>query len=74
MALDDKIYELRREKLKQIEALGQPTYRSQYEFTHTVPQILAEYLPKTAEQLEDPRVNVRVAGRLMAIRDRKSVV
>jgi len=25
-------------------------------------------LPKTAEQLEDPRVNVRVAGRIMAIR------
>jgi lysyl-tRNA synthetase class 2 len=68
LALDDKIYELRREKLKQIEALGQPTYRSQYQFTHTIPKILADYLPKTAEQLEDPRVNVRVAGRLMAIR------
>jgi lysyl-tRNA synthetase class 2 len=68
LALDDKIYELRREKLKQIEALGQPTYRSQYQFTRTVPEILAEHLSKTAEQLEDPRVNVRVAGRLMAIR------
>ncbi len=68
MALDDEIYGLRLEKLKQIEALGQPTYRSQYEFTHTVPQILDEYLPKTAEQLEAPRVNLRVAGRLMAIR------
>ncbi len=40
----------------------------QYEFTHTVPQILAEYSEKTAEQLESPRVNVRVAGRIMAIR------
>ena len=68
MALDDEIYKLRREKLKRIEALGQPTYRSQYQFTHTLPQILADYLPKTAEQLEDPRVNVRVAGRIMAIR------
>ncbi len=68
MALDDEIYKLRREKLKRIEALGQPTYRSQYQFTHTIPQILADYLPKTAEQLEDPRVNVRVAGRMMAIR------
>jgi lysyl-tRNA synthetase class 2 len=68
LALDDEIYGLRLEKLKKIEALGQPPYRSQYEFTHTVPQILAEYLPKTAEQLEDPRVKVRVAGRLMAIR------
>ena len=68
MALDENIYELRRQKLNQIEALGQPTYRTRYEFTHTVSQILADYSAKTAEQLENPRVNVRVAGRIMAIR------
>ena len=68
MALDDHIYNLRREKLKQIEALGQPTYRSKYEFTHTVEQILAKYTAMTAEELEKERVNVRVAGRIMAIR------
>jgi len=72
LALDDHIYNLRREKLKQIEALGQATYRSKFEFTHTLEQILAEYTPKTAEELEQMRVarpeNVRVAGRIMAIR------
>ena len=68
MALDDHIYNLRREKLKQIEALGQTTYRSKYEFTHSVEQILAGYSPKSAEELEKDRVNVRVAGRIMAIR------
>jgi lysyl-tRNA synthetase, class II len=68
LALDEKIYELRREKLKQIEALGQQVYPRRYEFTHTIPQILAEYTEKTAEQLENPRVNVRVVGRIMAIR------
>jgi len=68
LALDENIYELRREKIKKIEALGQPTYRSKFEFTHTVEQILADYLPKTAEELEQSRVNVRVAGRIMAIR------
>jgi len=68
LALDEKIYELRREKLKQIEALGQQIYPRKYEFTHTIPQILAEYLEKTGEQLENPRINVRVAGRIMAIR------
>ena len=68
LALDEKIYELRREKLKQIEALGQPSYPTKYEFTHTVPQILAEYSDRTAEQMENPRVTVRVAGRIMAIR------
>jgi lysyl-tRNA synthetase class 2 len=68
LAFDENVYELRRQKLKQIEALGQTAYRSKYEFTHTIPQILADYSDKTAEQLENPRVDVRVAGRIMAIR------
>ena len=68
MALDDEIYKLRQEKLKKIEAMGQATYRTRYEFTHTVEQILAEYTAKSAEELEHNRVTVRVAGRIMAIR------
>jgi lysyl-tRNA synthetase, class II len=68
LALDENIYELRRQKLKQIEALGQTAYRNNYAFTHTIPQILAEDSSKTAEQLESPRIDVRVAGRIMAIR------
>ena len=68
MALDQKIYELRKEKLKQIEALGQQAYPYRYETTHTVPQILEGYSAKTGPELESPRVNVSVAGRLMSIR------
>ena len=68
MALDDKIYKQRRVKLHQIEALGQQAYPRTYAFTHTISQILAEYSDKTAEQLENPRINVRMAGRIMAIR------
>src|SRR5260221_1825026 len=68
MALDDNIYQLRLEKLKQIEALGQLAYPTKYEFTHAIPQILADYSAKTAEELEASRVNVRVAGRIMALR------
>jgi lysyl-tRNA synthetase class 2 len=54
LALDEKIYELRREKLKQIEALGQQVYPRKYDFTHVIPQIVADYVDKTAEQLENP--------------------
>jgi hypothetical protein len=43
LALDENIYEIRREKLKKIEALGHPAYPRKYNFSHTVPQILAEY-------------------------------
>jgi lysyl-tRNA synthetase class 2 len=68
LALDDKIYRQRREKLKQIEALGQQAYPRKYEFTHTVEQILADSSTKTAEDLDKARVKVRVAGRIMTIR------
>jgi len=68
LALDEKIHELRREKLKQIEALGQQSYPSSYNFTHTIPAILTAHSPKTGEELETNRVSVRVAGRIMAIR------
>ena len=52
VSLEQKIYELRQEKLREIEKLGQPAYPYKFEFTHTVPQILAEYGEKAAEQLE----------------------
>ena len=68
MAFDENIYKLRLEKLKQIEALGQRAYPTKYEFTHAIPQILADYSGASSEQLESSRVNVRVAGRIMAIR------
>ena len=60
MPLDENIYEIRLEKLKKIEALGQPAYPRKYNFSHTVPQILSEYGGQTAEELESPRVTVRV--------------
>jgi lysyl-tRNA synthetase class 2 len=68
LAFEENIVQLRREKLKQIEALGQQVYPTKYDLTHTATAILSEYSDKSAEQLADPRVNVRVAGRIMAIR------
>ena len=68
MAFDENIYELRRRKLQQIEALGQTAYRSKYEFTFSIPQVLEHYSQKTAEELDAARINLRVAGRIMAIR------
>ena len=68
MALDENIYKLRRDKLKQIEALGQRAYPTKYAFTHAIPAILSDYSQKSAEELENPRVDVRIAGRIMAIR------
>ncbi|MBV9148128.1 MAG: lysine--tRNA ligase [Acidobacteria bacterium] len=68
MSFEDSTYQLRRDKLKQIEALGQESYPHKFEATHAIPEILARYSESSGEVLEKERVNVRVAGRLMSIR------
>jgi lysyl-tRNA synthetase class 2 len=62
------LFALRQEKLKQIEALGQRAYPNSFTATHTLPEIREKYDAATTEQLEAERVNVTVAGRIMAIR------
>ncbi|MGZ4826963.1 MAG: lysine--tRNA ligase [Terriglobales bacterium] len=68
MALDEKIYQLRRDKLSRIEALDQQAYPHKFQATHTVPQILAGHSGKSAEELEAAKPEVRIAGRLMTVR------
>ncbi|MGE0405957.1 MAG: lysine--tRNA ligase [Candidatus Korobacteraceae bacterium] len=68
MAFEDSVYNLRREKLARIQSLGQDPYPHKYQTTHTVPQILEDYSPKSAQELEAGRVDVRVAGRIVALR------
>jgi lysyl-tRNA synthetase class 2 len=68
VSLEQKIFEQRQDKLKQIEALGQQAYPHKYQTTHVIPQILADFSGKTGEELEADKVQVSVAGRLMSIR------
>jgi lysyl-tRNA synthetase, class II len=67
LSLEEELYQQRLDRIAQIEALGFPAYGQRFEFTHDIPRVLAEYGDKTAEQL-DPRVPVRIAGRIMTIR------
>ena len=67
MSLEDELYQQRLGRIAEIEKLGFKAYGHRFDFTHTIPQILAAYGDKTAEQLE-PRVNVRLAGRINTIR------
>jgi lysyl-tRNA synthetase class 2 len=67
LSLEDELLKQRLTRIREIEALGYRPYGSRYEFTHTVPQILAEYGAKPAEELI-PEVRVRIAGRVMTLR------
>ena len=59
---------LRRQKLSAIEALGCNAYPNQFTSTHTIAEIRAAFDAQTAEQLEAVRADVKLAGRIMAIR------
>ena len=67
MSLEDELLKQRLERIREIAALDYRPYGRRFEFTHTVPEILAVYGPKTAEELT-PETRVRIAGRVMTIR------
>lgn len=58
----------RRKKLSEIEALGQAAFPHKFACTHTAAQIAAEFGARTKEELEAGKVEVRVAGRIVALR------
>ena len=68
VSFEDSVYQLRQQKLRDIETLGQQAYPHKFAATHSVPQILSEFGHNTAEDLEKGRVNVKVAGRMIALR------
>jgi len=57
----------RLEWIREMEAAGHPAYGHRFDFTATVPWILAEYGNHTAEQLCQ-RISVKICGRLQTIR------
>ncbi|HEY3990208.1 MAG TPA: lysine--tRNA ligase [Acidobacteriaceae bacterium] len=66
------LFALRQEKLKQIAALGHAAYPNHYRTTHEIPALRERFDSWTAEQFDPERggerVEVSIAGRIMAIR------
>jgi lysyl-tRNA synthetase class 2 len=62
------LFDLRKQKLAEIEKLGQAAYPNQFPASHTIPEVREKWDAATGEELEATRVTVAVAGRIMAIR------
>ncbi len=62
------VFDLRRQKLAEIAAMGREIYPNSFAATHTLAEIHAAHGTSTAETLEQNRQQVAVAGRIMAIR------
>jgi lysyl-tRNA synthetase class 2 len=65
---EQNLFNLRQEKLKEIERLGHAAYPNQYVATHTLAKVREQWEKATGEEFEANRVTVSVAGRIMAIR------
>jgi len=67
LSLEDDLLAQRLARVQEIEKLGYPAYGRRFDFTHLIPDILAQYGSKTADELT-PRVDVKICGRLETIR------
>ena len=68
MSLEDRLFEQRCQKIRDIEALGFPAYPHKFDFSHTAREIHRSYGALDGEQLKKRNIQAKVCGRLMTVR------
>ncbi len=68
MSVEQELFDQRFARIREIEALGYRPYGQRFEASLTIPEILAGYTAKTAEELEAEKPRVRIAGRILTVR------
>ena len=66
---ESELIRIRREKLDRIVAAGFDAFPTKAEVNATITDLVAENTPKTAEELDANPKQVKIAGRVMSIRD-----
>ena len=68
MSAEDRLFEQRVQKIRDIEKLGFEPYPRKFDFTHSLAQVRDAYDAAEGEELEEQKPTVRVCGRLATIR------
>ncbi|MBC7926810.1 MAG: lysine--tRNA ligase [Bryobacteraceae bacterium] len=68
MSLEQELVQSRTQRVAEIEALGHKAYGQRFEFTHTIPDVVATFGDKDAEELQANRSEARISGRILTIR------
>jgi lysyl-tRNA synthetase class 2 len=66
---ESELIRIRREKLARIVALGFEAFPTKADVDMTVEQVVAECGPKSSEELEQEKKHVKIAGRIMTVRE-----
>jgi lysyl-tRNA synthetase class 2 len=61
-------FEQRQKKLQQIQGLGYEPFPREFRWSHTPAELTKAYSESSAKDLEDNRLKVRVAGRIVSLR------
>lgn len=67
MSLEEDLLKQRLQRARDIEALGFRAYGRRYESSHSIPDVIAQYGAKTAEELGES-TRVRISGRIQTVR------
>jgi lysyl-tRNA synthetase, class II len=68
LALEQELFDQRFARIRELEALGARPYGQRFEYSHTIPQILADFSARTGEELDAHRTQVKIAGRIQTLR------
>src|SRR3984885_1609450 len=68
MSLEDNLFEQRLSRVREIQALGFRPYGQRFEFTHTIPEIVAAHGSTSQEDLDRDKPRVLIAGRIQTMR------
>ena len=66
---ESELIRIRREKLARIVELGFDPYPTKADVDHSIPEVVAKYGGMSAADLENVKPHVKIAGRILAIRE-----
>ncbi len=68
MSLENELLAQRLDRVRELEAAGIRPYGHRFDFSHTLAAILADFTPKSGEELAAERIPVKICGRIYTIR------
>ena len=68
MSIEDELFERRLERAREMGSAGLRPYGRRFDFTHEIPEAIAQFSSKDATELTPDGPRVKVSGRVMTIR------
>jgi lysyl-tRNA synthetase class 2 len=68
LSIEDELFERRLERAREMESSGMRPYGRRFDFTHQIPEVIAQFSQKDATELTPDGPRVKLSGRVMTVR------